>query len=274
MFSKSKNSKIKAPSLMLMLMEGRAVWEFGAYLAAMPMFKRLPKGDGHPVMVLPGLAATDASTAPLRRFLRGRGYVPLGWELGRNLGLREGLLERMLERIDAAFDTHGEKISLVGWSLGGVFARELAKLRPEKVRMVITLGSPHSGDPKATNAGRFYEYVAGHSVDSPPIDTRLHKAPPVPTTSIYSKTDGVVAWQNCHQTRPISDVKAKQNENIRVAGSHCGLGVNPTVLFVIADRLAQPKDSWVPFTNEGARKVFFQTPDFDEVEVFDAAEAV
>lgn len=251
---------------MLMLMEGRAIWELGAFYAATPMFKRLPKGDGHPVLVMPGLAATDTSTKPLRRFLRDRGYEPAGWELGRNLGLRDGLLEGMLERIDALYANHGEKMSIIGWSLGGVFARELAKLRPEKVRMVITLGSPHSGDPRASNATGFYEYVAGHSVDNPPIETNLHKAPPVPTTSIYTKTDGVVAWQNCHQTKPVSELKAKQNENIRVAGSHCGLGVNPSVLFVIADRLAQKEGSWAPFKNEGARKAFFRTPGFDAVE--------
>jgi Palmitoyl protein thioesterase len=261
-----KSGKIKAPSLGLMLMEGRAIWELGAYVAALPMFGKLPKGDGHPVLVLPGLAATDMSTKPLRSFLKKRGYQAEGWGLGRNLGLRDGLLEKMLGRVDETYDTYGEKISLIGWSLGGIFARELAKLRPEKIRVVITLGSPHSGDRKATNAGRFYEFVAGHSVESPPIETLLHKAPPVPSTSIYSKTDGIVPWQNCHQTKPVSKTKAKFNENIQVAGSHCGLGVNPSVLYVIADRLAQKEGHWVPFVNEGARKVFFKTPGFDAVE--------
>lgn len=249
-----------------MLMEGRAIWEFGAYMAAKPMLNRLPKGDGHPVLVLPGLAATDTSTKPLRKFLAGRGYAPFGWDLGRNLGLRDGLLEGMLERLDDLFLKHEEKISIIGWSLGGIFARELAKLRPEKVRIIITLGSPHSGNPHATNAGRFYEYVAGHSVDNPPIDTKLHKAPPVPTTSIYSKTDGVVPWQNCHQTQPVCEIKAKQTENIRVAGSHCGLGVNPSVLYLIADRLAQNDGQWSPFTNNGMRKAFFDMPGFDAVQ--------
>jgi len=263
MFKRLK--KIKAPSALLVMMEGRALFEYGAYLAATPMFKRLPRGDGHPVLVLPGLAATDFSTKPLRSFLKDRGYAPHEWGLGRNLGLRDGMLEGMLERLDDIYESHGNKVSIIGWSLGGIFARELAKLRPEQVRSVISLGSPHSGDPKASNAWRFYEYVAGHSVEDPPIETQLHKAPPVPTTSIYTKTDGIVAWQNCHQARPVSDVKAAQTENIKVEGSHCGLGVNPGVLYLVADRLAQREGKWRPFANVGARKAFFDTPGFDAV---------
>lgn len=255
-------SKIKAPSLMLVALESRAWLEFGTYLATSRFLRKAPTGDGHPVLVLPGLAASDMSTKPLRSYLAKQGYEPYAWELGRNFGLREGILEGMLERVDSIFEDHGRKISLIGWSLGGIFARELAKLRPEKVRMVISLGSPHSGDPKASNAWRFYEYVAGHSVEEPPIETKLHKAPPVPTTSIYTKTDGVVAWQNCHQSKPISPVKAKQTENIVVEGSHCGLGVNPTVLYAIADRLSQAEGRWRPFANVGTRKMFFKTPGF------------
>ncbi len=262
----NNSNGIQSPSLMLMLMEGRAPWEFGAYLASTPLFKRLPKGDGHPVLVLPGLAASDTSTAPLRKFLRDRNYLPFGWELGRNLGLREGLLKGMLERIDTIFEQQGEKISLVGWSLGGVYARELAKFRSDKIRQVITLGSPHSGDVNATNARRFYEYVAGHSVDSPPIETRLRQAPPVPSSSIYTKSDGVVAWQNCCQEMSADEVQSGQAENIRVAGSHCGLGVNPSVLYVIADRLVQEDGQWSPFDVSGLRKPFFQVASYNNIE--------
>lgn len=258
---KSK-SKVKAPSMLLVAMESRAMFEFGAYMATAPFLRRAPKGDGHPVLVLPGLAASDFSTKPLRSYLQKQGYQPHAWELGRNMGLRDGILEGMLNRLDTIFDTNAEKVSVIGWSLGGIFARELAKLRPDSVRSVISLGSPHSGDPKASNAWRFYEYVAGHSVEEPPIETMLHKAPPVPTTSIYSKTDGIVAWQNCHQSKPVSAKKAKQTENIIVEGSHCGLGVNPSVLYAIADRLAQPENRWRPFVNVGTRKLFFKTPGF------------
>jgi len=256
------SATIKAPSVMLMLMEGRAAWELGAYVASAPLFKRMPEGDGHPVLVLPGLAGSDVSTAPLRKFLQKRNYQPFAWELGRNLGLRDGLLEGMLARIDDIFEQQGEKISLIGWSLGGVYARELAKMRPEKVRMVITLGSPHSGDVKATHARRLYEFVAGHAADNPPIEATLTEAPPVPSTSIYSRTDGVVAWQNCVQEMSDEKVKVAETENVRVEGSHCGLGVNPSVLFVIADRLSQAEGSWTPFEVSGLRKPFFSASSY------------
>lgn len=255
------SGKVKAPSALLMMMEGRALFEFGAMMASKPFLKRLPKGDGHPVLILPGLAASDSSTKPLRSFLENSGYKAYPWELGRNFGLRDGVLEGMLERLETIYAEHGEKVSLVGWSLGGIFARELAKLRPEMVRGVISLGSPHSGDPKATNAWRLYQLVAGHSVDEPPIETQLHKAPPVPTTSVYTKTDGVVAWQNCAQAKPVSAKKAKHTENIVVTASHCGLGFNPSVLYILADRLSQREGKWRRFANVGTRKMFFDTPE-------------
>ena len=254
---------VKAPSALLLMLEGRAFYEMGAYVATRPLFKHLSKGDGHPVLVLPGLAASDRSTLPMRHFLKKQNYTPYGWGQGTNLGLRDQVLERMLAKVDEIFAIHDQKLSIVGWSLGGIFARELAKLRPNKVRFVISLGSPHSGNPRASNAHQFYEFVAGHAVDNPPIKSRLDKAPPVPTTSIYTKTDGIVAWQNCHQRRPVSDKKAKQTENVRVEGSHCGLGVNPSVLYILADRLAQDEDKWTPFVNKGARKMFFRTPNFE-----------
>ncbi|NOX94020.1 MAG: alpha/beta hydrolase [Alphaproteobacteria bacterium] len=260
-----KSSEIKAPSPLLLIMEGRSIFELGAYVASAPLFKHLPKGDGHPVLVLPGLAASDLSTGPLRKFLKKRGYEPYAWEQGRNLGLREQTFEKMLARVDEIFETHNRKLSIIGWSLGGIFARELAKLRPEKVRLVISLGSPHSGNIKASHATRFYEYVAGHSVEDHPLDTTLSIAPPVPTTSIYTKTDGIVAWQNCHQQKPSNSTQAATIENIIVEGSHTGLGVNPSVLFVIADRLAQDEGDWAPFVSKGARKLFIRTPSFDSV---------
>jgi len=260
-----KPQKVKAPSAWLLMLEARAFFEMGAYVATASMFKHMAKGDGHPVLVLPGLAASDVSTIPMRRFLKNRGYQPYRWEQGRNLGLREHVLETMLAKVDDIFETHQRKLSIVGWSLGGIFARELAKLRPTKIRFVISMGSPHSGNPRASHAAHFYECVSGHAVDNPPLNSTLSTAPPAPSTSIYSKTDGIVAWQNCHQRKPASKEKAKYTENISVDGSHCGLGVNPSVLYVIADRLAQDEDSWKPFANNGVRKIFFRTPAFDSV---------
>jgi pimeloyl-ACP methyl ester carboxylesterase len=145
----------------------------------------------------------------------------------------------------------GRKVSIVGWSLGGVFAREIAGAAPEAVRTVITLGSPIHGDPRSTNAWRVYELASGQSVDDPKLRRPRRGSPPVPTTSIYSRSDGVVAWQ-C-SVEPTTD----STESIEVIGSHCGLGVNASVLYAIADRLAQPEDKWKRFDRSGLRSWVF-----------------
>ena len=246
--------RVGPPSRRLLMMEGRALFELGAFWASLPWLRSLPKGDGHPVLALPGLAASDISTRPMRGFLKDRGYRAYGWDQGRNLGLRPGLLDGMLDRLDAVADRHGVTVSLVGWSLGGVFARELAKLRPELVRQVVSMGSPFTGNRRASHAWQFYELAAGHKVDRPPLKTTLDEPPPVPTTSIYSRSDGIVAWQCCHQTGHA------HVENVEVEGSHCGLGHNPMVLYVLADRLSQPEGDWQPLDRGGLRSVFFRDP--------------
>src|SRR4030095_1152400 len=126
---------IHPPSRTLLLLEGRALWELGAFAASLPILSQAPRGDGHPVLVLPGLIASDLSTRPLRSFLNGQGYKAHGWGLGRNLGPRPGVPSMMLARLRELHQRYERKISLVGWSLGGVFARELAKQAPEAVRM-------------------------------------------------------------------------------------------------------------------------------------------
>jgi len=143
---------LRPPSRTLMLLEGRAIQELGAFVGALPLLTLAPRGDGHPVLVFPGLLASDVSTRPLRAFLRNRGYAVSGWGLGRNLGLRHGLQQAMTDLLEETNDTYGRKVSLVGWSLGGLYARQLAKMNPERVRSVITLGSPFAGSPKSTNA--------------------------------------------------------------------------------------------------------------------------
>src|SRR3954449_12057636 len=156
---------LRPPSRTLMFLETRAIHEFGAFLGALPLLSLAPMGDGHPVLVLPGLIASDSSTRPLRAFLRSRGYFVKGWGQGRNLGLREGVQDTMQDLVHELSDTHGRKISLVGWSLGGLYARQLAKLMPDHVRSVITLGSPFAAPPKATNAWRVYEMASGRRAD-------------------------------------------------------------------------------------------------------------
>src|SRR6266705_2716365 len=151
---------IRPPSRTLLLLEGRALPELAAFVAAFPILSFAPRGDGHSVLVLPGLIASDVSTRPLRAFLKSRGYDVHGWGLGRNLGLRPGIESQMLDHIRELRRNSGRKVSLIGWSLGGIYARQLAKRCPDAVRLVITLGSPFTGSPRATHAWRLYEYTS------------------------------------------------------------------------------------------------------------------
>jgi hypothetical protein len=248
---------LKPPSRLLFALELRTLPELGGFIAALPLLTALaPRGDGHPVMVLPGLITGDSVTLPLRMFLSSKRYSTFGWEQGRNFGPRPGVEEKMLDRVKQLADIHGRKISLVGWSLGGIYARQLAKVLPDEVRSVITLGSPFNGDPRHTNAWRLYERKSGHRVDDRerhiggPIDV----SPPVPTTAIFSRSDGICAWQNCvGKESPIA-------ENIEVQASHCGLGHHPAAVFAVADRLAQPEGQWKPFDRNGVRALFFPDP--------------
>ena len=247
---------VQPPSALLMAMELRAPWEYGASLASLPILWSAPRGDGHAVLVFPGLIASDLSTRPLRRYLRDRGYLAHKWDQGRNLGPRPGVLEGCVARVRHLRAVTGRKVSLIGWSLGGIYARETAKSLPDDVRCVITLGTPFAGHPRATNAWKVYEMASGERVDARRDYPELAKAPPVPTTSIYSRTDGVVAWQ-CSVQAADQDAKT---ENIEVQASHLGLGVNPTVLYAVADRLAQAEGQWRPFERTGLRRLLSNDP--------------
>src|SRR5580704_2951719 len=167
---------LRPPSRTLLLLEGRALQELGAFMLLRPWLAAAPRGDGHPVLVLPGLLASDFSTQPLRSFLKAQGYAVHGWNQGRNLGLRPGVEPDMVERVEELHDRHGgRKLSLIGWSLGGIYARQLAKRLPDKVRCVISLGSPFTGSPKATNAWKVYEFASGQRVE----DREEHLAGPL-----------------------------------------------------------------------------------------------
>ena len=232
------------PSAWLLALELRAFWEFGALLPSWPLLSRAPKGDGHGVMVFPGLSANDASTVPLRYYLQSLGYNPWGWSQGFNFGPRAGVLDEAKDNLVRNFESTGRKLSLIGWSLGGVYARELAKELPHMVRGVITLGTPFAGSHKSTNAWRVYELTSGRKIERESENYDLPTAPPVPTTSIYSQTDGVVAWQASIQKPCKANV---QTENIEVVASHIGLGLNPSAWWAVADRLSQPEAAWTPF---------------------------
>lgn len=240
--SVATHQHIAPPSRLLLLAEVRAVWEAGAALAMWPLLQLTPRGDGHPVLVLPGLVASDSSTGILRRYLNGRGYNAQGWGMGRNLGPREGVEQGMYDLLTKLYEeSDGQKVSIVGWSLGGVYARLLATAHPAMVRNVITLGSPFSGSARSTRAWRVYEGVSGQSSVDPKRMKHVSPTPPVPTTSIFSRSDGIVAWQ-CSVEK-----NGPQSENIEVVASHIGLGAHPAVLYALADRLAQPEADWKPF---------------------------
>ncbi len=260
---KEKNSgeaQVTAPNALLMALEARAPWEWGTAMAAWPMLRMLgiwPKArpdTSHHVIVYPGLAASDASTQPLRAFLRDMGYEVHGWYQGRNRGPGRGVLERLEEQLVAVHKDANAQLSLIGWSLGGVYARELSKLHPKLVRQVITLGTPFAQSPKATNAWRVYEMLSGSTVPDSVMQMEIAKAPPVPTTSVYSKSDGIVAWQASIQEKDPSNARI---ENVEVVASHLGIGANPAAWYVIADRLAQRDGTWQQFTTPDRARFLF-----------------
>jgi hypothetical protein len=229
--------QIRPPSPALFALEGRAWLEFAALLPALPFLARAPRGDGHPVLVLPGWLASDRSTRPLRWFLRHRGYHVHGWKLGLNLGPSPDTVAGLGRRFLALRDGHGgRRLTLIGWSLGGIYARELARRFPADVRQVITLASPFR-DLSATSVPRPFR---GRRMNGDEA-SRLRAPLPLPTTSIYSRSDGIVAWQSC-----LVD-EGPHSENIEVQSSHCGMGHHPGVLLVIADRLAQADGAWRPY---------------------------
>jgi len=256
-FMNAHTSTLKPPSKLLFALELRTFAELGGFIGALPLLSAMaPRGDGHPVIVLPGLATSDNSTIALRRFLKSKGYDVHGWELGRNYGPLPGIERRMLDKLRDLHAKTGRKVSLVGWSLGGIYARQLAKMLPEHVRQVITLGSPFNGDPRATNAWKLYEFTSGHKVDDRErhMGGAISDPPPVPTTAIFSRTDGICNWRTCVEK------EGPRIENIEVEGSHCGLGHHPAAVYAIADRLAQPEGAWTKFDRGGWRAMIYPDP--------------
>jgi len=246
---------IEPPSRLLRWLEARAAGEFAATIAAWPLLRLAPRGDGHAVLVLPGLMAGDGSTRLLRRYLGELGYDAHGWGQGRNLGPRPGVREAMLDRLDRLHAASGRKVSLVGWSLGGAYARALALRRPDAVRNVVTLGSPIAGDARSTRVHRVYAWASGQPGAAPAGPPPWRPVPDdVPATSVFSRSDGVVAWRASLQPEgPLA-------ENVEVVGSHIGLGVHAPVLYVIADRLAQPEDGWQRFAAPWPLRALYPDP--------------
>jgi len=219
-----------------------------AGLAALPFaagwLASAPPGDGHGVLVLPGLLASDMSTALLRRYVTWLGYSVCGWQLGRNVGPTDRVLEELPRVLaDLARRTCGP-VSIIGWSLGGIYARELAREQPDLARQVITLGSPFRlTDPRQSRADGSYRrrshlHASGHPIPTP---DQVARPIEVPSTAIYSRQDGIVSWQTCVEP------ETALHENVEVRCAHLGFGVDPATLWVIADRLAAPAGARRPF---------------------------
>jgi hypothetical protein len=243
--SPAQNRKSAGPALHWYLTEPtRSVVDLGQLATARSVLRTAPPGDGHPVLVLPGLLASDASTASLRWFLGRLGYPAHRWNLGRNIGPTRIAVDGIRLRLRDLAGRHGQAVSLIGWSLGGIYARELAREMPHLVRDVITLGSPYRlSVPAETRAHRVFKLLSHLHVPESELPPPEHTRPPllVPVTSVYSEHDGIVPWQAC------VEAPGPLRQNVAVTGSHLGYGHNPAVLWLAADRLALAPGRWRPF---------------------------
>lgn len=243
------------PSKLHTLAELRVFWELGGFVCTRYLMKQFAKGDGHPVILLPGFMASDTGMTPLRKLLTDLGHDAQPWYLGRHTEFSQTKAATLIARIEGLYQQHGQKVSLVGWSMGGVLARELAKAIPEHIRSVITLGSPITADLDFTIARKFYEMLNGSTERDPDLLENLPFAPPVPTTTIYSRSDGIVSWQGAVQARHES---TPMTENIRVNCSHLGMVVNPFAVYVVANRLAQSEGEWDYFDSSPLLRPFIE----------------
>jgi pimeloyl-ACP methyl ester carboxylesterase len=236
----TRSTSFTAPPLTLLATEPlRALFDFcAAKLGHSPQ----QVGDGHPVVVYPGLGGGALTTSHMRSYLRECGFAAYDWDGGVNTGPEgdfDEWLEVLVQRVRKLQAEHGRKVSLVGWSLGGVYAREVAKRGPDAIRQVITLATPFSSMSGANHARTIYRILGGDTSQlTPELQERLKQCPPVPTTSVYSKSDGVVSWRGCLER------EAEFVENVEVNASHLGMAAHPEVLRVIANRLSQPEGGW------------------------------
>jgi pimeloyl-ACP methyl ester carboxylesterase len=246
------------PSASLLLTEPvRGLADLAAFWMATPWLAAAPRGDGHGVLVWPGLLASDTSTAALRQFLRWLGYDARGWDLGRNRGPTDAVLAGLPRALGEHFKRTGRPVSIVGWSLGGIYAREMARQYPRLVRQVITLGSPFAQtDPRQSHAEFPYQRLRHLHASGSRVPRRDQLARPidVPSTSVYSRWDGVVSWRTCIEP------ETAVHQNVEVRCSHIGFGVDPATLWLIADRLAAPAGQRVPFRPPPLLRLLYPEP--------------
>lgn len=254
----SFDSHLHSPSIFKLALEFRTFFEAGSFALSFPWLQTTPKGDGHPVLVLPGFLASDLSTKLLRTFLKSRNYKAYGWSLGRNMGRYSdpltGCGPAIIKRLEDIYQWHGEKVTVIGWSLGGIYARELARVRTDMVRQVISMGSPFCNNQRANHATKIFEKTSGYKLSDmcPKLLKNMPTPPPVPTTSFYSKSDGITAWQCCLEQ------ETEYSQNIEVVCSHMGYGHHPAVMWALADRLAQADGEWKLFDPKFIEKLVYK----------------
>lgn len=227
-------TQIKAPPLRALVGEWLAPLELNRLLASAPSLALQPRGQGQPVIVLPGLGASNVSTYLLRRYLTLLGYDTHGWDIGRNRGNVQQMLPAVTQQVRRVHRNSGAKVAIIGWSLGGVLAREVARDHPAWVRQVVTMGSPLVGGPRYTTFGAYYE-SRGIDLDAMEARIQAREQTPisVPITSIYSKRDGIVAWQAS------IDRHTAHAEHEEVDATHFSLGISAQVFKIVARTLAQ-----------------------------------
>ena len=254
-----RHAHVGAPHALTSLLEGRGLLEMALLPVSLPLLIEAPVGDGHPVLLVPGFMASEASLIALKLFLQNKGYDVHTWGLGRNMGFRSKHANALPQKIRYLHHITGKKVSLVGWSLGGVFSMYGAQNALECVRSIITLGSPVSvettGSQSPNLVKALYRMVShrlgasAHMMQPRAKVMRERRRLAIPTSCLYSLSDGVVPPQEA-----TIDGDPAMHENIQVPGSHIGLGFNGIVLAIVAERLAQPDNEWMPFTAQGLLK--------------------
>jgi pimeloyl-ACP methyl ester carboxylesterase len=244
----------KPPRRLYTLLEGRGLLEMALLPACLPFLYGSPRGDGHPVLLVPGFTAGDTTLVGLSMFLRSRGYHVETWGFGQNTGFKLKFAQALEQKVRFLHHRHRRKVSVIGWSLGGVYGFYTAHSAPECIRTVISLGSPMRfsvGNVKVPIVVqalyRYFAHPMGPTAHVANVRSKVLKSPPpMPSTCIYSMTDGIVPPSSAQL-----DTSEGQHENIWVPGSHIGLGFNAAVMWILADRLAQPEGAWEPFQPHG-----------------------
>ncbi|MEE9409205.1 MAG: alpha/beta hydrolase [Polaribacter sp.] len=229
------NKQIESPPLFNVLLEGRSAFEWTTMFGIYPFIPKHKASKNKPVLLMPPYLGNDLSTTFVRKYLNSVGFKTYKWELGVNM-INSKYLPKLIERLDEIFEKHQEKVNLVGWSGGGIFAKIIANRYPDKVAQLITIGSPVWGVKNMnTPLVRMLEFLRGKKIRerNDKFIKELEEIPDVPITCIYTKTDGLLPWKHCMEAETLrNDIK-----NIEVFGSHCGMGANASVLLTVANSL-------------------------------------